>query len=274
MIMKRQLVAFFGFAVLLVALLPAQRARAEGTTLIVIPARYTVVQFAFDIARIRSVYLVAYDQQAGTSQPELYAWNVASAKWESIQSDELRDQMLFRVAPSQAIVVVPPEGIPGSVADAIRTYDNPAAIDSLNLTDIVNGLNQRMRFSSSEWRWLSRRYGFKLEDRNAERRRWGRYGPPGQEPVRPPRETPTDRDAGMGGPNAESLPAPARQTLVIPAGGDIAESIDPGSVVVAPPSEEMAPTAAAPTLEIEKGMPPPAEPFNEPTIEEPLPEDK
>jgi hypothetical protein len=64
-----------------------------------------------------------------------------------------------------------------------------------------------------------------------------------------------------------TVPAAApRQTLVIPAGGVPVEPTPP-PVVVVPPRE-----AAAPA--IEKGMPPPAAPFDESTIEDPLPEDK
>lgn len=233
-------------------------AKPSGTTLLVIPSRYTVVQFCFDIARIRSVYLVAYDQPATVQQPLLYAWNNDQSNWIPIKSADLGSGSLFTVPPVRTVLVGGGAMLPANVAAAVSQAGAFSQVESLNLMDLANALHQSMRFTSSEWKWLAGRYGLQLKDRNEDRRRWGRYGPPGQEGAdRTPsagREFGMDPEAEdiviMPPPPAEAEAAPARQTLVIPPAG-AASSAGDGA-----PSVGMwdAAPGAVPTPMAEKGV--------------------
>ena len=249
---------------------PVMAAPPSGSTLLVIPARYTVVQFAFDIAQLRSMYLVSYDQPAGTDRVLLYAWDNTRSDWVSVDEADLSSGALFNVQPRRTVLVGDAQTLPASVASAVTARGNPKRIQSLNLADIANGLDSELQFKAREWQWLADRYNFNLEDRNATRRRYGRYGPWGSESSAPGREAQEHMP-----PSVETLPMPVatpapveRQTLVIPAASGGAPA---AAAVVEPDSTRKESTvekgaAAAPTtgatparMTIEVSPAPPAE---------------
>jgi hypothetical protein len=114
-------------------------------------------------------------------------------------------------------------------------------IASLTPVDLLNELNRDLAFTPMEWRWLAKRYGLTLTDLNAERRRYGKYGPPGSKPVKP------QPSAGVEMPPA--APPPAGKALE-PVGA-------PAPVFDVKPAEPpAAPAASAPPA----AEPPPASP--------------
>ncbi len=242
--------AMLGFGILVVLGAAAASAKPAGTTLLVIPSRYSVVQFGFDIARLRSVYLVAYDRPARPAEPALYAWNNERANWVSIPFPALTDGSLFRVAPVRTVLVGDGAMIP-EVLEAALAGQPVHRIASLQAADLANGLHATLRFTNTEWKWLAARYDLQLEDRNVDRRRWGRYGPPGQGGS-------AFRSPTTGGaeslPEAErvvmppvTLPEMDRQTLVIPV---TREGVEHSPSVEAP--EGFTSVVAVP---VEKGVP-------------------
>lgn len=235
-----------------------QAGKPSGTTLLVMPSRHTVVQFCFDVARIRSVYMVAYDQPALSKQPMLYAWNNDRADWVAIQASELAGGQLFSVPPARTIVIGGAAIMPKDVADAVAATDVAVTSESLNVADLANAFHQVLNFSSSEWTWLGDRFGLQLKDRNEDRRQSGRYSQ-NRSQVQPPAE----RDAMVAMPPAsveeldipgpetapvslEPAPAPApeasRQTLVIPMGQ---AEVAPAAEAAAAPAASAAPAPAA-----------------------------
>lgn len=237
-------------------------AKPEGTTLVVIPSRYTVVQFCFDIARIRSVYLVSYDQPATVKKTMLYAWNNEQSNWVPIEASDLAGGTLFTVPPQRTVLVGAGPLVPAAVLDAVTAAGPFSQVESLNLMDLSNALHQSMRFSGSEWKWLAGRYNLQLEDRNEERRRWGRYGAPGQARIEAPASGKPWHAAEME-PDVETLvimppavvsesltevpAAPARQTLVIPAAtadGSSTAAMWDSSPTTTPAAEKAMPVGA------------------------------
>ena len=268
---------------------PAAARPVRGSTLMVIPARHTIVQFAFDVARLRPAELVAYRDVKGGGY-DLYVWDKGARKWIPTGTSAVASGAVFTQTPARTIVIGPETGVPPVVADSVDAYRERRTIESLNLANLVNAMHQELRFDGSEWQWLAKRYGLELKDRNADRRRWGRYGPPGVE-----RETPKrtreeildallpwrdgDDDGGSPAPmpgemfEAQSAPAaepvampaprpepvveapapPARQRMVI------SVPDDSGAPVVreAPVIEEDSDTVAPSMPEPEKGVPVP-----------------
>lgn len=229
--------------------------KPSGTTLLVMPSRHTVVQFCFDIARIRSVYMVAYDQPALSKRPMLYAWNNDRADWVAIQAGELASGQLFSVPPARTVVIGGAAIMPKEVADAVASIEVAATVESLNVADMANTLDQVLNFSTSEWSWLGDRFGLELKDQNEDLRHTGRYSQnrgqvqpradSGELVAMPPASV---EELEMLGPETapvsmESAPVPevSRQTLVIPMG-----QADAAPVVVAEvPVAASAPVAAA-----------------------------
>ena len=52
-----------------------------GQVLLVIPARYTAVQFAFNIAKLRSIYVAAYDTEGREGSLVMHVWDSEAREW-------------------------------------------------------------------------------------------------------------------------------------------------------------------------------------------------
>lgn len=188
-------------AVLFAVVLSADAQSARRTVdpvLLVIPSRYTVVEFALDITRMRSIYLVAYDKNEN-GDLVLYIWDEASSGWANIDFEDFRSGAVLSRSPAATFLVSQEGQAPAGITSG---YENVRNVQSLNIKDIVNALHTELRFEPSEWKRLARRYGLKLEDRNAGRRRHGRYGPPGG------KRQDSRQGQGVPMPEAEDLPEP------------------------------------------------------------------
>jgi len=229
-----------------VCVAPASAARGDRQPLLVIPARYTVVQFAFDVARLRPVHLVAYDTEGKAGTLLLYVWDGGARKWLSTSLDEYGSGGIFRTRPSRVILVGSDRELPAGLAEASEQGAAVDRIPSMKVVDMVNGLNAVMGFDAQEWRYLAKRYDLQLEDRNAERRRYGRYGPPGGRKAEP--EMPVPRPDEIVMPAPIDLPVPAEVV------GEEPELIGVQAEAEMAPEEKGA-SAAEPPVSREKGAP-------------------
>lgn len=199
------------------------QAGSEGPTLLVIPSRYTIVQFAFDVDRLRSVYILAYRNEGDSVRS--FLWDKSNQEWLDVDPDA--EGSLFSVAPSRAILLGRVDEGAIALSELVADGAVTSRVPSLDLKDVANGLHEHMKFRGTEWRWLASRYKLELKDRNADRRRWGRYGPPGGGRMPPSNRSktvpipPRSRTQASGSTTAERasavVPTPAnrRQTLVI-----------------------------------------------------------
>ncbi|MCE9614264.1 MAG: hypothetical protein K8T26_08310 [Lentisphaerae bacterium] len=242
----------------------ALAAQPSGSTLLVIPARYTVVQFAFDVATIRSLYLVSYDRPATSTETRLYAWDNGKAEWLQIEESDIRSGSLFHMKPARTVLVGGEETLPASLADAATGGGPAKRITSLNLADIANSLNTELHFRSREWKWLADRYGFELNDQNAEQRRWGRYGPPGQSSGREARE----RSAPM--PKAKASDVDVLPPVAMPQAGVAPVESTRQTIVI--PVSAASETVSVPAIE-EAAVPAPVAVVPAKAVD-PLPENK
>ena len=154
-------------------------AKGDGSVLVV-PSRYRVIQLAFDIAALRDVALVSYDKSDAGKDPVLYRWDVLSSAWKSLTVDEYAVGSFSVTTPSEMILVGSGSDLPAVLIAGASQAKKVSRIESLNVVDMVNSLNKSMKFTPGEWQILSERHGFTYKDKNEERRRWGRYGPPGE----------------------------------------------------------------------------------------------
>jgi len=210
---------------------------AGQSSVMVIPARYTIVQLAFDVVRLRGVKVVSYQSREGEDVPLMHAWNASAGSWSEIGLDTLEG---IGTGSRFTVVIGQDEQESAVLAEAVAGAVHQ--ISTLNMASVVNGLDSCYGFSPREWRWLAARYRLQLEDLDYERRRYGRYGPP------------------PGGPRRA---APAAETIqpepvsVLDADRDIAEEI--GAIEMQPAVEPV----EAPSAPDEKGA---AMSAQEPTV--------
>lgn len=147
-------------------------------SLLVVPARSTIVQFAFDIVALRGVSLVSYEKGL-SGGAVLYWWNWVASQWQAITTDELADYSFLKTRPDKVYLLGLDRDITPDLAEALAGEPGLVRIKTLNIVQVVNLFNENMRFTQPEWEALARRHNFKIKDWNYDLRRWGRYGPPG-----------------------------------------------------------------------------------------------
>lgn len=150
---------------------------------LVLPARYSLVQLGFDMARIRTVSLISYDTDPEGGSPLVYAWSVKDDDWIPIQLEDYTSGELF--AYPARVLVFGDSDLPEALAQSPGADFTISRERGLDIVSVVNALDKAFDFSPREWQWLAKRHRLELKDNNAERRRYGRYGPPGTPPRRP-----------------------------------------------------------------------------------------
>jgi hypothetical protein len=160
---------------------PAYAAGEDGV--LVVPSRYTVIQLAFDVAALRDTTLISYQKSDTGKDPVLYVWNSTASAWKSISIGEYSIGAFSTAVPKEMILIGSDGDLPASIIDGASQAEKVTRIETLNAADIVNKLDQSMKFTPSEWKALANKHGFTIKDNNEERRRWGRYGPPGKKKI-------------------------------------------------------------------------------------------
>ena len=159
---------------------------APESTLLVVPARWRVINLAFEMVSLRQCSLVSYQTAEGKTEPSLHMW--AGDQWVGVTSEQYARE-LFSGRHLRHVVVVGQKGEvpPSLVADASWCPD-VRVVESLDVGTLVTELDKVLKFTASEWTWVANREGLKIEDENTALRRYGRYGKPGQPPPpKPPR---------------------------------------------------------------------------------------
>jgi hypothetical protein len=241
--MKKNLFIFVALSLCALSLMPVvAQARVEKQTLIVIPARYTAVQFAFDVARLRPCDLVSYDRVLETKETVLYRWNSGTRAWDKLTAEDYASGAAFKVRPARVIIVGSDEMVPAEVSNTSALCSDVTRIPSLAILTMVNGFNDKLRFDNDEWKWLAGRHNLELSDANAERRKWGRYGPPGAQKQQPVTPTPAIEAA----PAAQAEPAAAAPAAKVEAPAAPAPAATPAPPPAAKEEIKATPPAKAP----------------------------
>jgi len=204
----------------------ARPAPASPAVVMVVPAQYAFVRAALDFSALRNVTVVSY--MTGTNGTALYLWNAASRQWDTTPFGSFSSGELAGGKPARLVVMGTDSNTTAALAEAACAWATEAnTMNTFDIVALVNGLNDTLKFSVSEWDWLSKRYALTLKDVNAERRRYGRYGPPKKTPA----------------PTAENREVVLPE-LVPPPKGEPAEEIE--MIAVPPPPQTNAPGFKAP----------------------------
>lgn len=198
--------------------LPAWSATSRGSTLIVAPARYAVMQVMFDVVSKRDAVLLSYQGEASTQNPLLHYWN--GATWAAIDVHDLNELRFLTETPARAVMVGDNSLLPQTVKDSLAWLPQVETVTALEHAGLINQLDEVFNWSGREWKWFAKRYSLNLDDQNlqARERSWYDQAGPlkraaGAETVTP--EAPIQRAPISEAPVTEEVLAPIEETPAV-----------------------------------------------------------
>lgn len=138
----------------------------------VVPARYSILQVAFDLARRFPVIVVSYQPREG-KDPLLHVWD--GQDWLYLTLDDYRQARFVRVRPARAVLVGDETVLPTELVESSRWCPLVLNIRAMDTAGLINGMGQVLAFRDADWRWFAARYNMPLVDQNAELRKKSWY---------------------------------------------------------------------------------------------------
>jgi hypothetical protein len=207
-------------------------ATSKGYTLIVAPARYSVIQVAFDIVQRNPAVLVSYQAQGKAAEPLLHAWN--GREWIHISMQDFREVSFLEQMPTRTVLVGDDATLPATLRDAASWSPEIIRVNALTTSALVNEMGRAFDWSESEWKWMARRFNLNLHDESEPLRKSSWYDQPG------PLYRPPIRDAIRFEGNAEPESAPAP---ILNSGNEAPPADEPTSYVPPPAAAPEPPPA-------------------------------
>jgi len=154
---------------------------SSDVTLLVVPSHYTTVQIAFDVSKLRrNIMMVSFSELGVKTGQALYIWDSATSAWVKTTFADYGSGSIFAVKPGKVIIIGTEKDIPPVLGEVSSWCSTVKRVPTLGIMEVFNGLNEYFDFTTAEWKWIAKTYDLKLEDKNAERRRYGKYGKPGE----------------------------------------------------------------------------------------------
>jgi hypothetical protein len=148
--------------------------------MLVVPARYSVMQLAFDLAQKYAVVLVSYQGDVSSEAPLLHAWN--GKEWIKIGAEDYANAAFLQMAPGEALLIGDEKLLPPVLASSIAGWcPKVTIIPSIDTAVLVNSFAREFSFKPSEWEWFTKRYNLALHDENEPRRNVSWYDRPAYE---------------------------------------------------------------------------------------------
>ncbi len=160
--------------------------------LLVVPARPAVVRFCADVARMKNATMVCYEAQQRGGAPVLFLWKALSGDWVKISADDYQSGALLGRGMRRVLIIGTDRAAVAALVELSGRLGDVATIDRLDVMTLANGINDVDPFTSGQWKALARRHDLQLKDLNEDRRRYGRFGKPGEGPVLPKVREPSD----------------------------------------------------------------------------------
>lgn len=163
---------------------PATAADEAPEAVLLIPDRMAMVEFGFNLANLRDVLLISYRSYEPRSPMLLHVWN--GMKWDPLSHDQYRSGSFMPGEPKTVIAIGDKTTkLPDILAQAPKWCQDYKYIDTLIIGDLVNVTGNALGFNNHEWKKMARIYDLSIVDLNADRRKYGKYGPPGSETKAP-----------------------------------------------------------------------------------------
>lgn len=156
------------------------RAKEGNYTLIVAPARFSVIQMAFDLIAKRPAVLVSYRGEANTAEPLIYAWN--GKEWVYVSLQDYREMRFLEDSPKNVVLLGDEATLPTVLKDATVWTKNKKTVAALDNASLVNEFGRVFKWEKSELDWFAARYNLRLQDESEPYRRSSWYDQKG--PIR------------------------------------------------------------------------------------------
>ena len=118
-------------------------------TMLVAPARYSVMQVAFDLAQRYTVVLVSYQGDASSEAPLLHAWN--GKEWVKITMEEYSSASFLQVTPGEALLIGDDTMLPPVLASSIAGWcPKVTTIPSIDTATLVNSFAKEFSFRKGD----------------------------------------------------------------------------------------------------------------------------
>ena len=149
--------AMGGFAV-------SPAAAQEDAVLLVTPARYAVMQVAFDVARRYPTVLVSY--QGSAAAPVLHVWN--GYEWMPLSLADYQSGAFLQSYPGRTVFLGDDALLPPGLRSISTWCDKSTQVPNLDTYELVNGIGRYLPFAPADWRWFAGRYNLTLTNQKAE----------------------------------------------------------------------------------------------------------
>jgi hypothetical protein len=209
-----------------------------SSVVLVVPSRYAFVKMAQDLATLRPITVVSY---SATNSASLFSWDSKNAKWSPLDAASFASGTGFGVSSHMVVMGTDVSTVNMLATSAKAWATKTTSLPKFDIAKALNAADESLHFSKAEWDWLSERYSLSFKDVNDQRRRYGKYGPPGEHKTAPPRKTapapavdvvlpelvpaPTAAAPAPSAPPADlATPAPITATPAVSAPADVAET--------------------------------------------------
>ena len=139
-------------------------AAQADAVLLVAPARYPVMQVAFDVARRYPTVLVSY--QGAPTAPALHVWN--GYEWMALSLGDYQSGAFLQSYPGRTIFLGDDALLPSDLRSIGAWCDQSTQIPVLEKHALVNAIGSYLPFTPSDWRWFAGRYNLTLTNLKAE----------------------------------------------------------------------------------------------------------
>ena len=139
-------------------------AAQADAVLLVAPARYPVMQVAFDVARRYPTVLVSY--QGAPTAPALHVWN--GYEWMALSLGDYQSGAFLQSYPGRTIFLGDDALLPSDLRSIGAWCDQSTQIPTLEKHALVNAIGSYLPFTPSDWRWFAGRYNLTLTNLKAE----------------------------------------------------------------------------------------------------------
>jgi hypothetical protein len=236
---------WIGAALMAVTIMATSDCVVAGTatpdSIIVMPARKRVVQLAFQMARCKNIGLVTYNTSPTLNEPLIHVWN--GQEWLQISLQDYIQGSFMSGDPKHVFLLGDSTTLPLRMMDEVSWYKDLHRLTTLDTTTLINEIGTALTFTSRQWKFLANENGLKIQDQNAERRRFGRWGSPGKEAdLKPTRIETTEMP-----PAAPIIEPVVEKTIPVVAAPPVVEKKPVPAVV--PPVVEKKPVITEPSEE-------------------------
>ena len=144
-----------------------------GSTVVIAPARFNVIQVGMDLVARHDVTLVSYQGEASTAKPLLHVWN--GQEWNFVSLEDFQAGKFLTEKPKHTLVIGDEQMVPQALAPMSVWAGRQQTIPIIETQAMLNQVGTALQFRSADWEWFAARYNLKLQDVNAPQRKISIY---------------------------------------------------------------------------------------------------